>query len=98
MLFEARPGGEASDRALRNGELLAQRYRDLASSLSDDLAADVATTGDQLLEQAADARRTYTSTFDDDVIADLVGDTVSAIAALPLSGSCRLDGLQDSST
>jgi len=92
--FVARPGGELSDRGLRNSELLAQRYRDLAPLLSDDLSARVVADGDLLLQQAADARRSG----DDGVIIGLVDDTVRAIAVLPGSDLCRLDNLRDSSS
>lgn len=98
VAFVEQPGGELSDRGLRNAELLAQRYRDLADRLDGELAVAVTDGGDALLIQAADARREYSASGDDDVIRTLIDDAAAAIAALPGSGICRLADLQDSSS
>ena len=94
-LFLAQPGGERSDRAVRNSELLAQRYRDLATELSEPLATRVAATGDDLLDRAATTRSALMRRADDDIIVDLIASTVAAIDELPGSGWCRLEQLRD---
>ena len=93
--FLVQPGGELSDRAVRNSELLAQRYRDLAPLLSEPLATRVAANGDDLLDRAAAARSLLMRREDEAVIVELIGATVAAIDELPGSGWCRLEQLRE---
>ncbi|NNE11897.1 MAG: hypothetical protein HKN41_06570 [Ilumatobacter sp.] len=92
--FHANSGGERTDRALRNVELLAQRFTDLASLLAEPLAGEVAATGEELLNDAAVARRMLSDDGDDSGIRTLAATIADELDALPGSEPCRTDELR----
>jgi hypothetical protein len=91
VAFHEGTGDEMADRALRNLELLAQHYVDLAARLSPDLAAEVTTAGNELLLRAAEVRR---DGVDADEMSTLAVEVADALATLPGAGNCRLTELR----
>ena len=90
VAFLRQPGGELTDRGLRNAELLAQAYSDLSEDLGGELVAEVSQQGQALLERAADIRRAEPDSAAVDPVAleTLIADVATAIEGLPGSERC----------
>jgi hypothetical protein len=96
--FDRSPSSEFESRALRNLELLSQRYADLADEVADPLASEVRAMGDEFLLRAAQVRLDVTVERRDGQTPEsmtlLIADLADAIEQLPGSTSCRVSDLR----